>query len=221
MEQFKALKGGDYKLIVSDDKGSIEYPLYLTGDGNTDYSNDKDYDITQTEVNPTHIDGIAGVTYTINVEFRAKDGLRWNYEVDLTKFSVSNSYGLSGDKFTSKLVNGYKKGQVIIYVTQTVVTTKNDNILSFTYNSKKIPKNVSLTIKCGDLAKLIYVDGPTDGNVINPPILTFKPVDKYDNLYTGLFNSSSTKEFLDSLTIGKSFDGVSLTTHNYVAKINI
>ena len=218
MEQFKALKGGDYKLIVSDDKGSIEYPLYLTGDGNTDYSNDKDYDITQTEVNPTHIDGIAGVTYTINVEFRAKDGLRWNYEVDLTKFSVSNSYGLSGDKFTSKLVNGYKKGQVIIYVTQTVVTTKNDNILSFTYNSKKIPKNVSLTIKCGDLAKLIYVDGPTDGNVINPPILTFKPVDKYDNLYTGLFNSSSTKEFLDSLTIGKSFDGVSLTTHNYVAE---
>jgi len=216
MEQFKALKGGDYKLVVSDDKETVEYQLYLKGDGNTDYSNEKDYDLSKIEVKPTHIDGIAGRTYTINVEFRAKDGLRWNYEVDLSKFSVSNSYGLSGDKFTYKLEDGYKKGQVVIYVTQTVVTTKDDNILTLIYNNEKIPKTVSLTIKCAEFAKLVYVDGPTKGNVINPPILTFKPVDNYGNLYTDLFNSSTTQEFLDSLTIGKSFDGVPLTTHNYL-----
>jgi hypothetical protein len=93
MKQFRALKGGDYKLVVSDDKETVEYQLYLKGDGDNDYSNEKDYDLNQTEVKPRYIDGIAGRVYTINVEFRAKDGLRWNYEVDLTKFSVSNSYG--------------------------------------------------------------------------------------------------------------------------------
>jgi hypothetical protein len=61
----------------------VEYHLYLKRDGNTDYSNEKDYDLNKTEVKPAHIDGIAGRIYTINVKFRTKDGLRWNYEVNL------------------------------------------------------------------------------------------------------------------------------------------
>jgi len=36
MEQLKSLKGADYKLLVSVDKETVEYQLYLKGDGNTD-----------------------------------------------------------------------------------------------------------------------------------------------------------------------------------------
>ena len=44
-----------------------------------------------------------------------------------------------------------KKGQFVIYVTQTKVTTNEANHLSFTYNEDKIPTGVSLTIKNAEL----------------------------------------------------------------------
>ena len=213
-DQFSSLKGGDYILTVTADGESQDYQLYLVGDGDNDYSNEKDYDLSQTFVDPTHIDGQVGKTYEIKLEFRAKDGLRWNYRGSLDKFKFTNSYGLSSDKFITKVVEGYKKGQYIISVTQNVVTDKGDNILTILYDSKQIPQTVSLTIKGGDFAKLVLVGGPTDGNVINHPILTFKPVDSFGNLYT--FDSSVTKEYLNKLTHGKSLEGVSLTTNNYL-----
>ena len=216
MEEFVALVKGDYKLTISDKKESVAYQLYLTGDGSDDISNEPDYDIEKTEVYPTHINGVAGKTYTINIELRTANGFRWNYLVDTSKFSFSNSYNLSGEKFTTKVEQGYKRGQAFVYVTQTVVTTDKDNILTLKYEGKTIPKTVSLTIKCGDFAKLEYVSGPTKGNVITPPILTFKPVDSYGNLYTGFFTSSTTQEYLNSLTIGKSTDDIALVTNNYL-----
>ena len=213
-EDFKALIRGDYQLKVSDDKETVLYPLYLTGDGSNDTVNDPNYLIDKTEVYPTHINGVAGKTYQVNVEFRVEGGYRWNYDVDTTKLTVANSYNLKEDELTIRVERGYKKGQAIIYVTQFVVTNEQDNVLTLFYDNKKIPKTVSLTIKCGDLAKLIYVDGPTEGNVINPPILTFKPVDQYGNLYTDLFTEPQSQEYLNSLTIGKA--DVPLTSNNYL-----
>ena len=215
MEEFVALVKGDYKLTITDKKESVEYPLYLTGDGSDDISNEPDYVIEKTEVNPTHIDGVAGKTYTINIEFRTANTFRWNYLVDTSKFSFSNSYNLSGEKFTTKVEQGYKRGQAFVYVTQTVVTTERDNILTLKYDGKTITKTVSLTIECGDFSKLEYVSGPTKGNVITPPILTFKPVDIYGNIYTGFF-TSTTREHLNSLTIGQSTDDIVLVSNNYL-----
>ena len=217
MEQFVALTKGDYELKVSDTKESVDYPLYLTGDGSDDTSNDPNYDIDKTEVYPTHIDGVAGKTYTVTVVFKTADGFRWNYVIDPTKFSFSNSYGLGSDQFTTKVEPGYKRGQALVYVTQNLVTNGTDNILTLYYDGKKIPKTVSLTIKNGDFAKLVYVDGPSEGNVINPPILTFKPVDSFGNLYTEWFTNPTSQDYLNSLTVGKSLDGVPLGSNNYLA----
>ena len=211
---FEALQSGDYKLTVTADGESQDYQLYLLGDGETDYSNSRDFDLSLSEVTPTHIESMAGKTNTIKFEFKAKDGLRWNYWGALTSFSFKNSYGLGSDKFITKVVQGYKKGQYLISVTQKVITDKGDNILTIYYDNLEIPQTVSLTIKGGEFAKLILVDGPTEGNVINHPIITFKPVDSFENLY--VFDSSVTKEYLNSLTNGKSLEGVSLSSNNYL-----
>ena len=214
-EHFKNLKGGDFKLVLTDQKSTLIYSIYLTGDGDTDYSNNKNYDINKTEVKPVAINGIAGKTYSINVEFRAKDGLRWNYEVNAKNFKISYSQkDLTNGNITFKTEKGPKKGQFVIYVTQTKVTTNEANHLSFTYNEDKIPTGVSLTIKNAELYRLKLNKGPTDGNVINPPEFIFEPKDKYDNLYTDLFTSTITKDELNSLTMGTSKDKVSLTSNN-------
>ena len=218
---FQALKKGDYTLIVTAsysgkdaDTETKYYPLYLYGDGNDDASNSKDFDITKTFVDPTHINGLAGKSYDITVEFRASDGFRWNYWADITLFTFKNSYGLTNKDFTTKVNQGYKKGQYIVTVTQNVATTKGDNILTIVYNGKDIPQTVSLNIVAGEFARLVLVDGPTDGNVITPPILTFRPEDNFGNPIT--FDPSVTQEFLNRLTVGRSLDGVSLTTNNYL-----
>ena len=206
---------GDFQLRLKDEKSTLLYPIYLTGEGEQDYSIEKDYDISKTEVKPAVINGIAGKTYSINIEFRAKDGLRWNYEVDAEKLQYSYSQkDLTNGDITFKIEKGAKKGQFVIYVTQTKVTTGEANNLSFTYNGDKIPTGVALTIKCAELYRLKLNKGPTDGNVINPPELIFEPKDKYDNLYTDLFTSSITKDELNSLTMGTSKDKVPLTSNN-------
>ena len=211
---FEALSIGDYILTVTADGVSQDYQLYLLGDGETDYSNLQDLALQLTEVNPKHIDGNAGKTYTIKLEFKAPDGLRWNYWGDLNSFSFTNSYKLSDDLFNTKVVQGYKKGQYFISVTQKTITDHGDNILTIYYDNIQIPQTVSLNIKGGEFGGLIKEGDPTDGNVLNHPILTFKPVDTYGNLY--IFDSSVTKEYLNSLTIGKSLEGVSLTSNNYL-----
>ena len=213
-DKFENLRFGDYTLTLTADGESQNYQLYLLGDGETDYSNLEEKDLSQTSVTPTHIDGNAGKASTIMVEFRAKDGLRWNYWGSLSSFSFRNSYGLSSKDFITKVSQGYKRGQYLISVTQNIVTDKEDNILTILYDSKEIPQKVSLTIKGGDFAKLVLVDGPTEGNVINHPLMTFEPVDNFGNLY--VFDSSVNQEYLNSLTTGKSLEGVSLTNNNYL-----
>ena len=219
-ETFIALSSGDFSLTVSDYKNSVDYPLHLTGDGSNDTSNDPNYVINKTEVYPTHINGIAGKTYTINLEFRVKDGFRWNYVVDPTLFTFENSYGLSKDQFTVSVEKGYKRGQALVYVMQKKVTNGTDNILTIKYKNEKIPKTVSLTIKCAEFKRLQWKEGPTEGNVINPPIITFIPLDTYDNLYTDLFTNPTTQEYLNSLTVGKSLDNVPLNSYNYLEDDN-
>ena len=214
METFRALVKGDYKLIVSDNKEEVEYPLYLLGDGSTDASNDPIIDYDKIEVNPTVIRGIVGNTYTIDVEFRAADGFRWNHLVDVNKFSFKNSYNLNSTDLSIKVEPGYKNGQARILVNQKKVST--DNKLTLTYDGKEIPKKVTLIMECGELAELRYVSGPTVGNVITPPILTFQPVDSFGNVYTPLFTSPQTQKYLNSLTVGKSLDGAPLTSNNYL-----
>ena len=210
---FKRLKRGNYNLKLTDGKETMNYPIFLNSDNNTDYSNERNYDISKTEVKPTTIEGIAGKTYSINVEFRAVDGLRWNGNIELDSFILDYNKDYL-DSFSYNIEKGPKKGQVVIFVTQTKVTNENPNILSFTYKNDKIPKEVTLTIKCADLTKLVLNEGPTSGDVRDPPKLIFIPEDSYGNLYTDLFTSSYTQEELNGLTVGKSKDNIGITPNN-------
>ena len=213
---FHRLLRGDYKLLLQDDKTSLTYPIYLLGDGKTDYSNEKYYDISKTDVRPTAISCIAGRTYTINVEIRAKDRLRWNYDVDLSKFKFTYSQGgLQSKDIAVKVQRGAKRGQVTILVTQNKVGSNN---FAFTYEGKKITTGVALTIKCAELNDLKLIQGPTNGDVISPPIIKFMPTDRYDNLYTDLFSKSTTKAQLNALTVGISTEKKSLASNNYVTE---
>jgi hypothetical protein len=214
--EFKKLPLGLYSLDIYLGDEVIKYPLYLLGDKGV--SPDKNYDLTKTYVNPTYIEGIAGEQYVIDIEFRASDNLRWNYEINLELFGVSNSYGLDSTKLKIEKKLGEKNGQMKLLVTQYVTSNEKDNVLSFTYKSSSIPSTTTLHIKCADLLTLEYHSGAVDGTVVNPSIVKFIPKDKYGNLYTDLFDETLyPKAKLATLTNGVSVEGHSLTTNNYVS----
>ena len=68
---FEKLPLGLYYLNINMDGETIGYPLYLLGEKYV--SPNSDYDLSKTYINPTYIDGIAGIQYEIDIEFRAKD----------------------------------------------------------------------------------------------------------------------------------------------------
>ena len=214
---FEKLPLGLYYIEVTLDGESIKYPLYLLGD--KDVSPSSTNDPIKTYINPTYIEWIAGEQYTIEVEFRAKDNLRWNYEVIPDSFEVSNSYGLNDTQLKIEKVLGEKNGQLKLLVTQYVASSGGvDNVLSFKYKGVAIPTTTTLHIRPADLFVLEYHSGAVDGTVVNPSIVKFIPKDKYGNLYTPLFDEKLyPKEKLESLTNGVSEDNYPLTTNNWVS----
>ena len=73
---FKRLPYGNYKLEITFGKETIIYPLHLLVEKNV--SPQPNYDLTKTDVRPRIINGVAGAQYTVEIEFRASDNLRWN-----------------------------------------------------------------------------------------------------------------------------------------------
>ena len=105
---FNKLPFGLYSLDITYDGELIKYPVFLLGE--KDVSPSSSYDLSKTLVDPTYIDGIAGKQYEIFIEFRAKDGLRWNYEVNLNALEIANSYGLNTSKLNITKQLGEKNG---------------------------------------------------------------------------------------------------------------
>ena len=218
LDYFHRLSKGNYNLELSDGKETLIYQLYLISDNSTDHSNDRNYNIDFTEVSPTSINGVAGKFYTINVEFRGTDSLRWNGDIELSDFKAAYTQTFkNANEFDIKIEKGSKSGQVAIIINQTIITNNEPNIISFKYKGVDISKKVSLTIKCGELKNLILINGPTLGDVTNPPKIIFKPVDSYNNLYSDLFASTVTQSELDAITVGTSKDNIALTSKNTVS----
>ena len=190
--------------------------------GAKDVSPDRNYDLTNTYIEPTYLEGIAGVQYEFNIEFRAKDKLRWNYQVNLGSLTISNSYKLKDDKLKIDKKFGEKDGQMKLLITQYVSYTNynnKDNVLTLTYDNKAITQKITLHIKHAELKKLEYVDGAKDGTVVNPSTVKFIPKDAFDNLYTDLFNEKVfTKTKLEELTKATSAEKYELTTNNFVSE---
>ena len=78
---------GEVEVEVDDKKET--YPIHLIG--NNDTSVYQVEDENRTYVEPTYIDGLAGHRYQVNVEFRGKDDLRWNYEINPNLFEIENN----------------------------------------------------------------------------------------------------------------------------------
>ena len=218
-KEYSKFPRGHYFLTVYVAGKSKQYKIYLVGNGD-DGSNAKDYDNDLTEYSTLHIYGEAGVTYPVNVEFRDKDGWRWNTEVDPTLFTVKNSYDLKADKLSVIFQPGGKNGQFIININQKVVTSKDkNNYLTISYNGRELNKKIALTIYSSKLFKLKYDSGLRDGTVEDLPIIKLIPVDKYDNICQDIFDSSKTNQAkIDSLTTGRSLDGVLLGTNNFLTE---
>lgn len=85
IEIFKTLEEGDYTLNICDDRECINYSLYLIQD-------EEDFDLSKTEISPTSIYGLSGNTYDVLIILKTKERLM-NYRADISKFSISNSYG--------------------------------------------------------------------------------------------------------------------------------
>ena len=218
---FNSFRKDHYTLTITKDGESKTFKIYLLGNGDDDASNAKEYDNSKTEYSTTKIEGEAGVTYTVNVEFRDKDGLRWGYVIETSKLSYSNSLKLSSDKLTVTFQKGSKNGQFIINVMQKTATEgSTDNQLTISYNKQELNKEITLSIKASKVSQLIYESGCEDGDVENLPVLKFIPKDKYGNVVYSLFSStdSDLQTTLNSYTVGKSTDGFTLTTNNYLSE---
>ena len=199
-EDLVTLVSGDYYLqVYLDGEVALSYPLNLLGDGDDFDAGNGDYDLTKTFFSVTSISGIAGKSYDVNIEFRTKENKRWNKVGDPTKFTFTNSLKLSSSELEVKTQNGGKKGQFIINVTQKKSTeTGKPNILTSIYERGTIGQTLSITIKCDDLSSLV-VDNTClvsstelkSGTVLSIPKITFVPYDKYGNVFTDLFSTST------------------------------
>ena len=217
--ELSKLPGVSYDLIVNYNGQEINYKLLLKGD--KDVSPNRNYDLINTYIEPTYKEGIAGVQYEFKIEFRAKDKLRWNYEVNLNALSITNSYNLDNQKLKIDKKLGEKNGQATLLITQYVSFTNfgnKDNVLTLTYENKAITQKITLHIKHAELKVLEYVSGAKDGTVINPSIVKFTPKDAYGNLFTDLFDEKLyPKNKLEELTKATSVEKYELTTNNYVS----
>ena len=182
------------------------------------------------ELNPEYINGIAGENYTVNLSFPE------NICSEKINLTFTNSYNLSNDNLTISFEKNSTKCNFIIHLIQYKATINNtENIIKISKNGEEIEETISLIIKNADFDSLQYIEGPTDGNVINPPIITFIPLDKYGNLFNDIFINetqirrnlneknvsknkySSKKEFLDSLTsVIFSNNNATVEVNNYI-----
>jgi len=217
---FVKLPGVSYNLIVNYNGEDITYPLLLLGE--KDVSPNQNYDLTNTYIEPTYKEGVAGVQYEFNIEFRAKDKLRWNYAINLNSFTITNSYNLDSNKLKIDKQLGEKNGQAKLLITQYVSYTNynnKDNVLTLTYDSKAITQKITLHIKNAELSTLEYVSGAQDGTVVNPSTVKFIPKDEFGNLFTDLFDEKVyTKTKLEELTKATSVEKYELTTNNFVSE---
>ncbi|MBR3661269.1 MAG: hypothetical protein IKN63_05170, partial [Bacilli bacterium] len=145
-EKFSKLPLGKYYIELTFDNELLRYPLYLLGE--QDVSSSSDYDLSKTYVKPTEIEAIAGEEKEVEIEFRAADGLRWNYEISTISFGISNSYDLDSDQLQIKVIKGDKNGRLKLKIIQTKSTTGGpDNILTMSYYQKTISQTISLKIR--------------------------------------------------------------------------
>ena len=158
-------------------------------------------------VNPSHIDGIAGEEYYIELETDKNCLAPEN-------LSFFNSYGLNKSQLIINVEpNNQTKCSYNISLLQYKSTNKSEyNILTIKYGNKTINESISLNIKNAAFDKLEYISGPTEGNVLDPPNITFIPLDKYGNLYSDIFQNDQRRnlketdkerqKFLEELTKG-------------------
>ena len=149
---------------------------------------------------PSHIDGIAGEKYYISLEKNEQNNCFASESV-----TFLNSYGLNKSQL---IINVEQNKKAKCYYNISVIQynktkTNEDNILTIKYDNKEINKSISLNITNAGFDKLEYISGPTQGNVLDPPNITFIPRDKYENIFSDIFKNNSTKKnFFDELTKG-------------------
>ena len=74
----------------------------------------------------------------------------------------------------------------------------------YTFSTK-----INLKIKSGEFAPLKVVGEVSEGYVTKPTMIKLMPVDAKDDLVSVFLDGAITKEYLKSLTVGKSLEGVS------------
>ena len=166
---------------------------------------------------------VAGDEVIINIQLRAADGKRWKYETynEAWQFKLENSYGLVKGKDIDYSFNAEwsNYGVVVLKLKQYVITENGYNVITLKFGeSYTFTTKINLKIKSGEFAQLKVVGEVSEGDVTNPPMIKFMPVDAKGNLVSDFFDGTVTKDYLNSLTVGKSLEGVSLTSNNYVSE---
>ena len=142
-EEYKLLTKGEYPLDVYVNGELKGYKLFLLGSAETDgYSNDPRPPL-KAEVIPSYIEGIVGLEYIVKVQFKAADGLNWNYYPIPNLISLTNSYGLNSKNFYTTIEIPKERGVFYIHFMQKKVSPpKNPNRMSIRYNGEKMPTEV-------------------------------------------------------------------------------
>ena len=147
-EDYKLTKNNIYTIEIENNNNTKrEYYLSVVEYGN-DKSSDNKIEIAKTFVSPNILYLKPGKLDSFIVEFRGNDNLRYNSQLDITKFEYKNS-----SDFEVKAKLGSKNGQIIVDVLSYKACDFSQNCqISMSYDGETIDTKVQIVVNAEELA---------------------------------------------------------------------
>ena len=217
----------NYTIEISNNNTIRSYYLSIVIYGK-DESSDNAYSLSNTYISPSTLYLTAGNYETFMIEFRGKDNLRFNQDLNIDELNVNGENDLPGLEVLKR--NGNKKGQFIVDIklNKTCDFYENCKILIF-YESHEIGDGIQIVVKSNILHHFsVDPSSISKGNSLkpgvagNPTKINLIPLDQYGNLIKeSIFDSKIYQEeslrFLFNLKHQYGYKASLTTTTNPVS----
>lgn len=144
-EDFELKKSTKYRININNENMNADYYLNIV-----EYGEDKSeqkYNLLNTFVLPNILYLKAGISDSFIVEFRDKNDLRYNQDLDLGKFNLNSDFN-----FETKTKLGNKKGQIIVEVKSIKTCEYSQNcVIHMRYDGEEINSDIQVVVNAGEL----------------------------------------------------------------------
>lgn len=191
------------EILSKDSKSELKYPLNLLGTAGDEDAGNGDPDYSKTVYDAITKTSIAGTEISYSMELRTKENLRCNKStITADLFTIENSSNLGVSDFYTNITKGAKNCQFIINVmSKKVFYQQAPCIIKVLSNNKEMcGPELNFIVKNHDLYLFKMPDSVfkdkekgvlLDSMTTKTHEVTFYPYDKYDNLYSTIFDRAS------------------------------